>query len=40
MSGSIKLKHASGNGVIIAAPSSNPAALQEAIGRIEALEAK
>ena len=26
MSGSIKLKHASGNGVIIAAPSSNPAA--------------
>ena len=25
MSGSIKLKHASGNGVIIAAPSSNPA---------------
>ena len=26
MSGSIKLKHASGNGVIISAPSSNPAA--------------
>ena len=24
MSGSIKLKHASGNGVIISAPSSNP----------------